>query len=298
MARKRKRSGVRKCYPYWLLSIGFIIFVLFFIIPTIVGVFLSLFQIQGYDLSKATFAGLENYFHIFELPTMRKAVVNSFVFTIITTFFKVLFGLFLAVLLNQKIRSTNILRTIFFSPAIINSVAVGLIFKSMMHPEDGLINRFFELLHLDFLSLNWLGDIHLAIFSVSFIEIWKWSGFTMVIFLSGMQSLSPEYFEAAKIDGASKWQQFKSITFPLILPSFNNALIINLVGGLKVFDLIYATTKGGPGTATEVFSTLMYKSFGAGRFGEGCAVAILLAIIVAVIAFPVYSAIEKREVEQ
>ncbi len=292
-----KRLKKRR-YPYWLAVPGITFFVLFFIIPSVMGLILSLFNMNGYDFSKAVFIGIENYKNAFVLPTMRRAIINSFIFSAVTTFFKVAFGLMLAVMLNQKLKSSNLLRTVFFSPAVVNSIAVGLIFKSLMHPGKGLIDTVLNSVNLEFLAKNWLGDPSLAIYSVSFIEIWKWSGFTMVIFLSGMQAVSSDYYEAAKIDGADGWQKFKYITFPLILPSFNNALIINLVGGLKVFDLVQATTQGGPGTATEVFSTLMYKSFGSGRFGEGCAVAILLSVIIAVFAIPTYAFIEKREVIQ
>lgn len=288
----------KKRYPYWLAVPGIIFFMLFFILPSIMGLILSLFNMNGYDFTKATFIGIENYKNAFVLPTMRRAIANSFIFSAVTTLLKVTLGLMLAIMLNQKLKSSNILRTVFFAPAVVNSVAVGLIFKSLMHPEKGLIDTVLNSVNLEFLAKNWLGDPSLAIYSVSFIEIWKWSGFTMVIFLSGMQAVSADYYEAAKIDGATGWQRFRYITFPLILPSFNNALIINLVGGLKVFDLVQATTQGGPGTATEVFSTLMYKSFGSGRFGEGCAVAILLSVIIAIFAIPTYAFIEKREVVQ
>lgn len=208
-----------------------------------------------------------------------------------------LFGLALAVALNQKLALTNALRTIFFLPAVINTVAVGLIFSSLMHPTNGLINGFLNSIGLSGLAQSWLIDTKLAIFSVCAIEIWKWSGFTMVILLSGMQNIGKEYYEAAEIDGAGGWKKFRYVTFPLLLPAFNNALIINIIGGLKVFDLIQATTQGGPGTATEVFGTIIFKSFGSGRLGEGCAASVLLALVIAAIAMPTYKYIANREVE-
>ena len=208
-----------------------------------------------------------------------------------------LFGMLLALALNRKLAFTNALRTIFFMPAVINTVAVGLIFSSMMHPTNGLINVFLNQIGLGSLAKGWLVDQKIAIFSICAIEIWKWSGFTMVILLSGMQTISNDYLEAAQIDGVNGWQKFRYIVFPLLLPSINNALILNIIGGLKVFDLVQATTQGGPGTATEVFGTLIYKSFGSGRFGEGCAASVLLAIIIALIAMPTYKYIADREVE-
>lgn len=276
---------------------GLFLYILFFILPAVGGLALSFVKILGFNLSSARFGGLQNYADVFIQPNMRRAIVNSFIFALITTMFKMGIGLSLAVALNRKMALTNPLRTIFFLPAVINTVAVGLIFSSLMHPSNGLVNSLLQAMGLGILAKSWLVDTHLAIFSVCAIEIWKWSGFTMVILLSGMQTIGREYYEAAEIDGAGGFTKFKYITFPLLLPAFNNALILSIIGGLKVFDLIQATTQGGPGSATEVFGTLIYKSFGAGRLGEGCAASIILAVVIAAIAIPAYQYIANREVE-
>lgn len=286
-----------KKYSYAIALPGLILYFIFFIIPSLAGLFFSFFRMYGFSFGTATFAGLLNYIDVFTQPKMSRAIYNSFVFAIVTTVFKILFGMLLALALNRKLAFTNALRTIFFMPAVINTVAVGLIFSSMMHPTNGLINVFLNQIGLGSLAKGWLVDQKIAIFSICAIEIWKWSGFTMVILLSGMQTISNDYLEAAQIDGVNGWQKFRYIVFPLLLPSINNALILNIIGGLKVFDLVQATTQGGPGTATEVFGTLIYKSFGSGRFGEGCAASVLLAIIIALIAMPTYKYIADREVE-
>ena len=290
-------SNTRKRYSYILAIPGLFLYILFFILPAVGGLALSFVKILGFNLSSARFGGLQNYADVFIQPNMRRAIVNSFIFALITTMFKMGIGLSLAVALNRKMALTNALRTIFFLPAVINTVAVGLIFSSLMHPSNGLVNSLLQAMGLGILAKSWLVDTHLAIFSVCAIEIWKWSGFTMVILLSGMQTIGREYYEAAEIDGAGGFTKFKYITFPLLLPAFNNALILSIIGGLKVFDLIQATTQGGPGSATEVFGTLIYKSFGAGRLGEGCAASIILAVAIAAIAIPAYQYIANREVE-
>lgn len=290
-------SNTRKRYSYILAIPGLFLYILFFILPAVGGLALSFVKILGFNLSSARFGGLQNYADVFIQPNMRRAIVNSFIFALITTIFKMGIGLSLAVALNRKMALTNALRTIFFLPAVINTVAVGLIFSSLMHPSNGLVNSLLQAMGLGILAKSWLVDTHLAIFSVCAIEIWKWSGFTMVILLSGMQTIGREYYEAAEIDGAGGFTKFKYITFPLLLPAFNNALILSIIGGLKVFDLIQATTQGGPGSATEVFGTLIYKSFGAGRLGEGCAASIILAVVIAAIAIPAYQYIANREVE-
>lgn len=286
-----------KRYSYSIAIPGLVLYILFFIVPALGGLFISFIKILGFDVASARFAGIQNYLDVFSQPNMRGAMFNSFIFALITTVFKMVIGLALAVALNRKFALTNAMRTIFFLPAVINTVAVGLIFSSLMHPANGLINSFLNFAGLGSLAQSWLVDPKIAIFSVCAIEIWKWSGFTMVILLSGMQTIGKDYYEAAEIDGATGWKKFRYITFPLLLPAFNNALILNIIGGLKVFDLVQATTQGGPGSATEVFGTVIFKSFGSGRLGEGCAASILLALIIAAIAMPTYKYIANREVE-
>lgn len=286
-----------KRYSYSLAIPGLLLFAIFFIIPSLGGLALSFYKMLGFDFASARFTGFSNYMDVFTQPNMRRAIYNSFLFAFVTTVLKMLFGLLLAMALNRKLVFTNGLRTIFFMPAVINTVAVGLIFSSIMHPSNGLINTFLNSINLHMLTHSWLTEQKLAIYSVCAIEIWKWSGFTMVILLSGIQTISKDFFEAAEIDGANGWQKFCDIIIPLLLPAINNALILNIIGGLKVFDLIQATTQGGPGSTTEVFGTLIYKSFGSGRFGEGCASSILLALIIGIIAIPAYKYISGKEVE-
>lgn len=293
MTKKKSKSP----YSYSLAIPGLLLYGIFFIVPALGGFLLSFVKVLGFDLSSARFAGITNYLDVFTQPNMRRTIYNSFVFAVITTVFKMGIGLLLAVALNKRLVMANALRTVFFLPAVINTVAVGLIFSSMMHPTNGLINQFLNAAGLEALTGEWLVDTKIAIFSVCAIEIWKWSGFTMVILLSGMQAIGKDYYEASEIDGATGWKQFRHITFPLLLPAFNNALILSIIGGLKVFDLIQATTQGGPGSATEVFGTVIYKCFGSGRLGEGCAASILLALIIAAIALPAYKYIADREVE-
>jgi len=291
------RNSKASRYSYSLAIPGLVLFIIFFIVPTLGSLVLSFIKILGFNASAARFAGLDNYVDVIVQPNMRTAFYNSFVFAFITTALKMLFGLLLAVALNQKLVGTSGLRTVFFSPAVINTVAVGLIFSSLMHPTNGLINSFLSGIGLGNLAQSWLVDQNIAIYSISAIEVWKWSGFTMVILLSGMQTISKDFYEAAEIDGATGFKKFRYITFPLLLPAINNALILNIIGGLKVFDLVQATTQGGPGSATEVFGTVIFKAFGSGRLGEGCAANILLALIIAAISMPTYKYIANREVE-
>lgn len=291
------KNRTRNIYSYWLAVPCLVVYAGFFILPSIMGLGLSFLNIRSFDFSGATFAGLRNYFNVLSDSGMNIAIKNSFIFAAITTVLKVTLGMVLAVFLNNKMKTTNFLRTVFFLPAVLSSVAVGLIFTAMMHPTKGIINIALRAVGLGALAQNWLTDPQLAIFSVAFIEVWKWTGFTMVILLAGLQSISAHYYEAASIDGATAWQKFRFITFPLVLPAFTNALVVNLIGGLKAFDIVQSVTKGGPGTATEVFGTLVYKSFGSGRYGEGCAASIILCIVILAVVLPIYKFLTAREVE-
>jgi raffinose/stachyose/melibiose transport system permease protein len=227
---------------------------------------------------------------------LKTALPNTLIFAVITTVFKLLFGLILALFLNKQLRSINYLRTVFFMPAVLNNVAVGLIFSAVLYPT-GILNHFLQMVGLDFLTLNWLADIKLAIYSVSFIEVWKWTGFTMIIFLAGLQTIPKDCYEAADIDGTNGFQKFRLITFPLLMPSFNNAFVICLIGGLRVFDIIYATTQGGPGNASMVLNTIVYRDFGMGYFGEATAANLMLGLIIIIIINVTYPFLRKREVE-
>lgn len=279
-------------YSYNFLIPCVVIYGMFFVLPALMGVYYSFFH---WDFFNDRFAGLYNYINILSNKYLRVAIKNTLLFATITSVFKMIIGLALAVILNRNFRSKTFLRTVFFMPSIMNNVAVGIAFVAIMYPT-GILNDFFVSTGLDFLAQNWLTNPDLAIYSVSFIEIWKWSGFVMVILLGGLQSVAQEYYEAAEIDGANAWQKFRGITLPLIMPAFNNALVLSIIGGLKVFDIIIATTKGGPGKATAVMNTLIFEAFGAGRYGEASAGNVILSLIIGVIAITIYRRIAKREV--
>ena len=283
----------RSYYSYlWILP-ALILYLLFSIVPTLQGIFYSFTYWNIFD---SRFAGLDNYINILTNPQINIAFKNTILFTVITTFFKVFLGLILAIILNRKIRTANIMRTIYFMPAIVSNVAVALIFSSILHP-DGIFNSFLRSINMDFLTRSWLTDTNLVMYSVSAIEIWKWTGFTMVILLAGLQTIPFEYYEAANIDGATAFDKFKSITFPLLMPAFNNAFIISLVGGLKVFDLVYALTGGGPGNASEVLSTYVFKAYGNGYYGEACAAGVIIGVLVSTISLATLKPLRAREVE-
>ena len=284
----------KKQYPVWFVLPGVLLFLLLFIFPFLIG---FRYSFTNWNFKRADFVGLENYLSILRNPNMSIAFKNTFLFTIITTAGKVSIGMLLAVFLNRKLKTTNYLRTVFYLPAVINSIAVGIVFTSLMHPSKGLINTALRTVGLTEFQPKWLTDTDIAMFSICAIEIWKWSGYTMMILLAGMQNISKDYYEAAIMDGATRWQQFSRITLPLLMASINNVVVLSIIGGLKVFDIVVATTGGGPGYATEVFNTMIYNSYSYQKYGKATAGTTLLAAVILVITLSAYQTIARKEVE-
>jgi raffinose/stachyose/melibiose transport system permease protein len=273
---------------------GLILFLVFFILPFFIGFYYSF---TNWDFKRAEFVGLENYIAILKDENMSIAIKNTLLFTVVTTIGKVFFGLCLAIFLNRQSRIVNYMRTVFYLPAVINSIAVGIVFKSIMHPSKGILNTFLNAIGLGALAQNWLTDTKIAMLSICGVEIWKWSGYTMMILLAGMQNISTDYYEAAVLDGASGWQKFRYVTLPLLMPSMNNVIILSMIGGLKVFDIVLAMTGGGPGYATQVLNTMIYRSYSYQKYGQATAGTTLLAAVVLVITLFTYNTISKKEVE-
>lgn len=282
-----------KLYSYKWVVPAVILYFIFFLLPSLQGIYYSF---TYWNIHDARFAGLVNYTSIFTDSNLNIAVKNTLIFAIISTVSKVGIGLILALLLNGNFRSVKVLRSIYFLPCIISNVAIALIFSSVLHPI-GIINTMLNTIGLGSLAQDWLTNTSIVIYSVSAIEVWKWSGFTMIIILAGLQTIPVEYYEAANVDGVTGFNRFRYITLPLLMPSFNNALILNLIGGLKIFDLVYAMTGGGPGNASEVLNSYVFKAYGNGLYGEACAASVIVAVLVVIISMATYKPLRKMEVE-
>ncbi len=227
---------------------------------------------------------------------MLLAIKNTIIYAVIVVIFKNLLGILLAVILNRALKTKNILRAIFFIPSIVSTIVIGLVFLPILHP-DGLINAFLSSVGLGSLTQYWLSDAKIVIFTIAAVSIWQWAGYHMVIYLAGLQAISSDYYEAAKIDGANDFKQFIHITIPLLAASININVILSLIGGLRVFSEVYALTNGGPGNASQVLSTMILVLFGEGRWGLGTALNTVLFIFVAIVAIPLLHRMRKQEVE-
>lgn len=288
----------KKIYPWWFSLPAAAIFFLLCLLPGILGICYSFTDWNNFT-DEIHFIGLQNYAKIFAGHSEYLGyIVNTAVFTIATTITKTVVGLLLALLLTRPfIKWRNVHRMIIFSPQVMSYLVVGLVFQSMLHPTTGFVNNFLRSMGLGNLAQNWLTDLHLVFPSVIAVDTWKGMGYIMMVIIAGLMSVPPDYYEAASIDGATFWQQFRSITFPLLKPVIVNVTVLNMTYGLRVFDMIYSLTNGGPGNATGVINTAVYKEFSQGDYAMGTTLSSVLFCAMLVMLYFVIHSMENKEVE-
>jgi len=269
------------------------VFIAMFVIPMILAAVLSFTDWNGYSLN-FQFIGWENYAKAFRSPRSVQAAVFTGVIAVIGTILCNAVGLTIAALISGPERSNTILRTIFFYPYVISALIIGFIWSAMLSP-NGAVNGLLAALGLP--EMPFLTDPTFAKASVIFTIVWSHFGFNMILFLAGIKSVPAEYYEAATVDGASRWQQFRSITLPLIAPVFTVNLVLTLVGLLKAYDVVLSLTDGGPAGSTQtIVYQILKDSFANSALGFGAAQSIVLLIVTAVIGLAV--TVIRRRAEQ
>lgn len=288
----------KKLYPWYFATPAAILFFLLCFLPGILGIAYSFTDWNNFS-NEINFVGLRNYKEIFTGNSEYvKYIWNTVLFTVVTTIAKTIVGLALALLLTQKfIKCKNIQRMVIFSPQVMSYLVVGLVFKSMLHPTTGFLNDFLRSIGLDKLALNWLTDLKLVFPTVMTVDVWKGMGYIMMVVIAGLLSISPDYYEAASIDGATFFQKLRSITIPLLKPVLVNVTVLNVTYGLRVFDMIYSLTNGGPGNATGVINTAVYKEFSKGNLAMGTTLSSVLFFFVLAILYFIIKSMENKEVD-
>lgn len=267
-----------------------VLFFIFHTFPFLQGVFYSFTDWKGFG--DWNFIGLANYIHIFKDPDVGSAYIFTFFFALIATVLVNVFSLLLALGLNAKIKFKNGLKAIYFLPYMLGNLIVGFIFNFIF---ANLIPPIGQALGIKALSVNILGSNY-AWVGLIVVTVWQSIAFNSLIYISGLQTVSPDLYEAASLDGAKKWTRFTRITFPLIAPFFTINMVLCVKGYLMVFDQIMAMTNGGPGSATTSISVLIYKrGFQGMQFAYQSADAVLLFIVVAVLSFMQLFVLQKRE---
>jgi len=286
----------KQMYPQYFLLPALIIYTLLVLIPSFSGFY---FGFTNWNSMRpvAKWIGLKNFINIFSNSSgMGHVFLNTTIYAVFTTVFKLILGLVLALLLNKKLRTRNVLRAIYFLPMMLATVALGIVFTEILKPS-GLLNTFLGSIGLASLQRQWTQDPSLCIWSLASIEVWRASGFAMVIFLAALQAVPQELYESVEMDGAGPWNTFAHITLPNLLPAIEVNVSLGLISGFKAFDLILVVTNGGPGHASEVLNVSVYNEFSKGLYGYSTAMSVVLFIIITAVYLAVNRIFRKAEVD-
>lgn len=277
-----------------------VFYVCFFLVPSLLGVGYSFTDWSSRSAMDGThFVGLKNYIEIFTSDTNYAAgIKHTLMFAVISNVVKLIPALLLAVMLQEGLKGKGFYRTILYLPSILPFVIIGLVFKSIFNFDQGLLNTVLGALNLDFLQQKWLSDLDVVWKSIFGVDAWRGIGYCMTIFLAGLQTIPQSLYEAAKIDGANFWQRLRHITLPMLSGSIMINLVFGLTYGLKVFDIVYVLTNGGPGHATELLTTYSFQLYSTGNYGMSTALNAILLFITATIGIIVVRVMSKREVQQ
>lgn len=286
-----------KLYPYYFALPALVLYVALFIVPSLIGVGFSFTDWNRYT-ADTHFIGLENFKTIFTSSKRYDVyILNTLFFAVVSNVVKLVPALFLAILLSGNVKGKGFYRTVLFLPTVLSFLVVGLIFRSVLHPSTGLVNGVLRGVGLPFLAGRWLSDPKLVWGSIIGVDAWKGIGYVMTIFIAGLQAIPQDYYDAADIDGAGWWRKLGNVTLPMLMPAITVNVVFGITYGLKVFDIVYVLTNGGPGRMTEVINTAVFNEFASGSYGLGTALSTLLLVALAAIGFPLIKAMTKKEVE-
>lgn len=274
----KNKIKIKKETPYFIMGLpAVIVFVTFFILPLIFTIRYSFYNWTNFS-PDITFNGLDNYKKIFSDSSIFQGIKNSLVYAFFTVLLQNVISLPVAVVLNTKLRGRNFFRALYFCPAVLSTLVVGYLWKYILSASDfGFVNQILRGLGLQ--SVNFLGSGSLALGSIIFTQVWQWFGWSMVIYLGNLQSISEDLYEAASIDGASTLRKFWHITIPGLAPAIKINLVTGMISGLKVFDVVLAMTNGGPAHKTDIILLMMFAKFSDGNYGYASAFGIIFLIV-------------------
>ena len=279
----KKTRGSR--LPYYFMMPAILLLLVIYLVPFIYSIAISMTDWSGIGMDMK-FVGIRNYIALFQENHFLEVLGNNVVYLIELVGIQFIVSLLLAAVLNAAFKGRNFFRALYFMPTVICTIAIGFIWNIMFDPINGPIKTILAEMGLDGLSkIMWLGNTKTAIHAVSFVSVWQWTGWSMVIYLAGMQSIDKSLYEAAEMDGAGVIQKFFKVTLPLLAPSITINLVNSTIGALKIFDLPFIMTSGGPGHSSESLAMMMYSySFGLDKMGYGTAISIRLVVFIMIVS--------------
>jgi multiple sugar transport system permease protein/alpha-1,4-digalacturonate transport system permease protein len=274
MERREALSGYLFVLPNFL---GFLIFTA---VPVVMGLLISFTNYSGFP--GAVFVGLTNYLRMFRDSQFIAALKNNLFYALTCVPLTMLVSLLLALMLNRKIMFADMFKTLYFFPNLTSTVAVSCVFMLLFEPNSGPVNHFLAFIGIPEAMLpRWFFSTKTALFTVVLVVVWKQAGYYMIMFMAGLKNIPSHLYEAARIDGASNWQCFRHVTWPMLSPTTFMVTILSIIASFQVFDIINITTKGGPGRATTVLVFRIYReAFRDWKMGYASAIAYFLFMII------------------
>jgi len=283
-----KKSNHSKHYArlgFFLVLPSLSLFLAFAALPILFVFLISFCDWAGFDINKITWVGLDNYFEIAHDPVFWIAFKNTLLFTFITTILLNSLGFIFALIINTSTRFSGVFKTVIFLPVLLSSVIVGLMWSNLLG-AFGAVNQFLMFIHVTSDPIFFLGDSTWAIWAIILATVWQFSGYDMILYHAGIQNIPENLIEAALLDGANRIMIIRHIIIPYLRPVISVVMLLNLIGGLRIFDIVYVMTRGGPNRATEVLTTYMYqKAFTLSFMGPASATAIVIIIMAIAASF-------------
>ncbi|WP_373312714.1 carbohydrate ABC transporter permease [Paenibacillus glycanilyticus] len=276
---------------------SFILYTLFVIYPTLNSFNLSFTNWDGVS-GDIHYIGLDNFKEMFASERFYNALKNTLILSVTLVLLENIVALLLAMLVDQVRWLKSILRSIFYFPVLLSGIVMGFVWAIIFNYNFGVISQLLDRMGMGALKIDWLGNPSYALLAIIITTVWKGSGYYMIIYLAGLQGIPPELHEAAAIDGAGRWKQFRHITFPLLAGAMTVSVMLSMIGALKIFDQIAVMTDGGPGFATETLTYIVYKvGFGELRQGYGTALSLVLFLLILIVSLIQVKLLRKREVQ-
>ncbi|XID92434.1 carbohydrate ABC transporter permease [Paenibacillaceae bacterium WGS1546] len=265
------------------------------IVPFVIGIGYSFISWDGIPANPKVFVGFDNYVRLFQDERFLASAWHTVQFTFLALVAVNVLGLLLSLLVTAKLRTSNAARTLFFMPNLIGGLILGYIWQFIFTDAFKMVG---QATGMESLFFNWLLDPNFALYALVVVFTWQMAGYTMIIYIAGIQGIPEDLVEAAKVDGANLWQRLTRIVFPLLMPAFTICLFLTLSGAFKIFDVNLSLTRGGPSNATEMFAMNIYNEiFGYGRYGLGQAKAIVFFLIVAALTLTQVVITKRKEVQ-
>lgn len=279
----------------FIFSLPTIVFFLFFVsIPVLFTLALTFASWKGFDINEIKFVGLANYYKVFTDKVFLKSFLNTSIFVIFTTIFLNIFGFIGALIIDQKISGTRFLKNAIFLPVLLSPIIIGVMWSRMLD-AFGIVNKIIQLLGITKMPILFLGNPKIALYTVIVATLWQFAGYDMLLYYAGLQGIPNDIVEASRIDGANEFRVVTKIIIPTLSPVITITMLLNIIGGFKVFDIVYIMTAGGPNRSSEVLATYLFQqAFRFNDMGFASVIAVVI-IIISLIASVIRIKVTSRE---